>query len=320
MERWWLVLLLSLFIDSKADAQNDFFFGHYMFNPAYFNPGWIGSEQGAFVAFQHRSQWLGYSGTFDGGGGPNTQMLTAMVPIEKFIFSAAGINVSNDNLGPVSNLQVQLPLTISKELRSGSINVGIAPSLFSKTLKAHLLRPNELDDEVINALGGNETQMRLNLAAGFFYSSDNNFFFGVSALNLLQPKFNFGISSIENMQEVSFAAHGGYVFSLNENLNVSPSFLVRTNLKGYTFDIGAIATLNNKIWGGLSFRKEEALIIYLGYSLLQDNKLKAGYSFDYVIEDQNAKSPTSHEIFIRYDLPDLVFGGRKTVKTPRFTF
>lgn len=318
MTRWWLVFFLGLIMSVRAEAQNTFFFSHYMFNPSYFNPGWIGSEQQAFVTFQHRSQWLGYMGSFDDGGAPSTQMLSAMVPVKNFIISGAGINVSNDNLGPVTNLQLQLPLSVSRQLRSGTASIGIAPSLFSQTLRGNLYRPNQPDDPAIP--GGNETQIKPDLAAGIFFSSNSNYFIGLSASNILQPGFNFGISTIDNKQVMSFAIHGGYTLALNDKLKLSPSVLVRSNLKGYTFDAGTIVTLNNKIWGGLSYRREESMIIYLGYSLLQNNKLKAGYSFDYVIHDQSGKAPTSHEIFVRYDLPDLIFGGRKTVKTPRFSF
>jgi hypothetical protein len=51
-----------------------------------------------------------------------------------------------------------------------------------------------------------------------------------------------------------------------------------------------------------------------------ENQLKFGYAFDYVVKDREAKEVTSHEIYIRYNLPDLIFGGRKAVKTPRFNF
>ena len=103
-------------------------------------------------------------------------------------------------------------------------------------------------------------------------------------------------------------------------LVINPTIMVRTDLITYTYDISAVATYQERMWGGVAFRRAESLSILLGYSFLEDNKLKAGYSFDYVIKDRDAKQPTSHEVFIRYDLPNLVFGGRKAVKTPRFTF
>lgn len=317
MKKWWLagIFILGLLV---SQAQNNFFFGHYMFNPSYLNPSWIGSEQQAFVAFQHRSQWLGYSSSFDGSGGaPNTQMLTGVVPVRNFFISSVGINLSNDNLGPQSNFQVQVPITYTFELRNGQFHIGIAPGIFSQTQRFNLLRPNEPDPLI---QGGREVQTRFNLSSGIYYSSNSGWFVGAGATNLLRPGFDFGESGIDNRQEVSLTAHGGYSMDISSGVKLSPTIMVRSNLSSITFDIGGILTLGDKMWGGLSYRRGESAILYLGYGLMENNRLKVGYSFDYVFQEQEAKAPTSHEIFIRYDLPDLVFGGRKTVKTPRFTF
>lgn len=318
MKKWWLLVCVAM-CTLSVSAQNNFFFGHYMLNPSYFNPAWIGGEEVAFVAFQHRTQWLGYSSSFDGSGGaPSTQMLTAAVPFQNFFISSVGINISNDDLGPVGNFQVHLPISFSKAFRTSSISLGVAPSVFSQTQKFDELRFNDPTDPLNNQ--SRETQTQPDLNAGIFFRTDGGFFIGASALNILQPGFDFGLDSLENIQEISYALHGGNRFSLGNDLSISPTFLVRTDLNGFTFDAGALVTLREKMWGGLSYRRKESAIIYLGYSLLPGNKLKVGYSFDYVIQSQRGKAATSHEIFIRYDLPNLVFGGRKSVKTPRFSF
>ena len=55
-----------------------------------------------------------------------------------------------------------------------------------------------------------------------------------------------------------------------------------------------------------------------GYSLMDKNRLKLGFALDLVIQENQAKKATSQEVFVRYDLLDLVFGGKKKIKTPRF--
>ncbi|MEQ9006382.1 MAG: type IX secretion system membrane protein PorP/SprF, partial [Ekhidna sp.] len=77
--------LLSLLLFATAQygfAQNDFFFNHYMFNPSYYNPAWVGTEDQAFAAAHHRSQWVGYDATFDPGGAPTTQLISLVVPVK----------------------------------------------------------------------------------------------------------------------------------------------------------------------------------------------------------------------------------------------
>lgn len=319
MKKWWLLLFGTVCIYSVS-AQNNFFFGHYMFNPSYFNPGWIGGEDVGFVTIQHRSQWLGYSTSFYGSGGaPATQMISAVVPIEGFSISSVGMNISNDQLGALRNIQLQFPMSYSKELRVGMISIGVAPALFSQTLDFSELDPNDPDDPLVPQIGS-QTANRPNLSAGFFFRADRGMYIGASILNILEPGFSYDVENLGNKQKRTLAIHGGRLINIGDELTLSPTFLVRSNLNGFTFDVGAIAILRHKMWGGLSYRKQESAILYLGYSLLANNKLKVGYSFDYIISNRRGKSPTSHEVFIKYDLPNLVFGGRKSVKTPRFSY
>ena len=97
---------------------------------------------------------------------------------------------------------------------------------------------------------------------------------------------------------------------LSRDFLLRPSFLLRANpnnFSNYTLDISAIAEYQDRMWGGVAFKRSEAISILLGYSFLEDGKLRAGYSFDYIVKEQDAKEPTSHEIFIRYNLPDIDF-------------
>ncbi|MEO1254428.1 MAG: type IX secretion system membrane protein PorP/SprF, partial [Bacteroidota bacterium] len=119
---------------------------------------------------------------------------------------------------------------------------------------------------------------------------------------------------------VNYILLGGTSLGMTRDLVLNPTIMVRSDLNAYTFDLSAVAVYQEKMWGGLTFRRSESISLLLGYSFLEGNKLKAGYSFDYVVQNQDGKEPTSHEIFLRYDLPGLILGGRKAVKTPRFTF
>ncbi len=312
-----LTIIFCIFLINVCLAQNSFFFGHYMFNPTNLNPAWSGKEASGYVAFQHRSQWAGYTTSFDGSGGaPNTQMITVGVPVRNFPISSVGLNVVNDNLGAQSNFHAQIPLTFTKKLSNGALHLGIAPGVFSQTQNFNVLRPNEPDPLI---QGGRETQTKVNLSSGLIFNSNNNWYIGLGVINMLEPGFDFG-SAIQNTQEISYSLVGGYNIQLSDIIELSPTVLVRTNTVSTTFDLGGILTLNNKMWAGLSYRKSESAIVYLGYKLLSDNRLKVGYSFDYVIQNREAKAGTSHELYLRYDLPDLVFGGRKKVVTPRFSF
>ena len=85
--------------------------------------------------------------------------------------------------------------------------------------------------------------------------------------------------------------------------------------------MSVIATHQNKISGGVAFRGEESVSLILGYSLLRDNSLVLGYSFDLVVSGLEAKSPTSHELMLRYRLTDISRNVERVIqRTPRFRF
>ncbi|MEQ9402567.1 MAG: PorP/SprF family type IX secretion system membrane protein [Cyclobacteriaceae bacterium] len=313
------LVFLSFLMAFSAIGQNDFFFNHYMFNPSYYNPAWVGSEGEAFVAGHHRSQWVGYSSSFDGNGGaPSSQLISLVIPAQGKL-SGVGLAVSNDRTAELTNLQARFSVSVKKDFRFGSISVGAMPTLFSQSLDFGNFRPVEPEP---NLPDGRESQMAFDLSAGVYFNSDRNYFAGFSAINLMQPSFNYGITGDQLSSEVStnYLINGGTVIGVSRDILFKPTTLIRTDFKSYTFELSGLLYYQEKMWGGLSFRRSESVTLMLGYSFLEDNKLRFGYSFDYVVKDQAGKQPTSHEVYIRYDLPDLILGGRKAVKTPRFNF
>ena len=314
----YLLLFGFLTLSLTLKAQNDAFFGHYMFNRSYYNPAALGVESVASAAFQMRSQWVGYTSSFDGSGGaPNTQLLSLVAPVKSSYLSGIGLHVLNDNLGPVNNLQIQVPVSYQLNLKHGTMDIGIMPGFFSQTQNFDELRFVDPSDPL--NVGSKETQFNPNLAAGIFYNSFRKFFIGVSGTNLLEPGFDFGFDSLSNKLSRTVNAMAGFDFRINPDLVLRPSTLIRYDLNTFTFDFSVLADYKNLAWLGLSYRREESIIFMVGYSFLSNKELKVGYALDYVLNEQEAKQPTSHEFLIKYNLPNFIFGGRKVIKTPRFS-
>ena len=111
---------------------------------------------------------------------------------------------------------------------------------------------------------------------------------------------------------------GGYYYEVNFDVKLQFAALVQSDFTKTTVNVSGLVYLKDTMWGGLSFRQSEAAILLLGYSFLKDKSLKLGYSLDYVIKDQAAKQPTSHEIMLSYELPTNPGAGKKVVRTPRY--
>jgi len=309
-----------LLTSSKAWAQQDPQFSMYMFNPIFYNPAYAGVEGVTKVIAVHRSQWLGYNPAFAASGGaPSTQTLAIQAPLFRFR-SGVGLHITNDNLGPLNNLEVQASYAYHLAFKDAKMSFGIRLGIFSQAIDIGDYNPIDANDPIILAFEeGNDSQVRPDIAAGVFYQA-KKFYVGISATHLTQAEFDFGQNVINNPLENHGYFTAGYNYEFNYKLVLTPSFIVRTDFNEYNFDLGFVGTYDDKFWGGLSYRQGEAAILMVGANLTKDKALGLGYAFDLVLVERDAKAATSHEFLISYKLPVTVSGGKKVVRTPRFRY
>lgn len=297
-----------------AFGQQDAQFTQYMFNSLYYNPAYSGVDGVVKLTAFHRSQWLGYQSSFGDGGAPTTQLFSANMPIFK-LNSGAGFYVMNDRLGPQNNLEVQGSYAYHKGLNRGKISIGIRVGMYAQTINFDKYRAIDEDDPYLADKTGRDSQIRPDVSAGIFYRAEK-YYVGASVNHLVRSQFDFG-SNLRNALDNHMNIVAGYYYDVNFDLQINPTILIKTDFNEYSFDFGAIATLRNTMWGGLSLRQSDAAILLLGYNLLQDKSLKLGYSLDYTIKDRKAKETTSHELMLSYELP-VARSGKKIIRTPRY--
>ena len=311
-----LGILGSIVLSLPIQAQNDSFVSFSIMNPTLHNPAWVGNDRRAHIALQVRSQWTGYKTSFDGkGGAPSSLVFNMSVPITKK-FSGIGISLLNETIGPINNIAINLPLSYKINLIGSELILGLMPGIISRSQDFNDLRFNDPNDPF--NIGTKETQTLFNLALGVLYSLPRNSYVGLSISNLMQPEFNYGLSGFSNKIFTNYTLMLGAFRTIKKGFELRPNLVVKTDLNTLTFDLGVQVQYNTRIWLGTTYRWSEALVVMGGYSLMERNRLKLGYALDLVIQESQAKKATSQEIFIRYDLIDFVFGGKKKVKTPRF--
>ncbi len=317
MQKIFLYTLLGLlfFNSNLAKAQQDAQFSFYMKNMLYYNPAFAGSEGITQISLLHRTQWAGYASTFDNGGAPQTQVLSMTTPIYKFK-SGFGAHVVNDNLGPLNNLEVQLSYAYHLGIKKTKLSFGFRVGAFSQSIDFNEYRPIDPNDEILTGQG-RESQIRPDLAAGVYFRSEK-FYAGASFNHLLRSEFDFGANDLRNALESHAYLTLGYIYTVNFDIKLEPSVLVQTDLNEYSFILGGLAYYKDTMWGGASFRQGDDINILLGYNFLKDKSLSFGYSFGYVISEQEAKEPTNHEVILSYQLPVNPGTGKKVVRTPRF--
>jgi len=304
-----------IFISTSVFAQQDPEFTQYMFNKMYYNPAYAGVEGITKFNLLIRSKWTGYASTFDGAGGaPNTQVFTVSSPLYK-LKSGFGAYLINDNLGNLNNLSFQGSYAYHLPVKGGKLSIGANLGFFSQSIDFTKYRPSDPSDPLLGS--GKDTQVRYDMGLGAFFQA-KKFYVSASVTHILSPSFNFGINNLRNALQPTLFVMGGYHYEVSYNLIITPSLLVQSDFKKALINIGAVARYNDRFWGGISYKYQESAALILGMSLLKSKALEVGYGFDYIVHNQEAKQPTSHEIRLGYALPVNSFGGKKVIRTPRF--
>lgn len=314
--RYFLFFAIASFFGSELYGQQDPQLTMYMFNNLYFNPAYAGVEGVTKITALHRSQWAGYSATFDDGLAPTTQVLSMTTPIYRILpgTSGFGLTVVHDTQALQDNIQVQGAFAYHLGIKKTKLSFGVRMGIYSQSVDGDKYRALNPNDEL---LPGNESQIRPDMALGVFFRAEK-YYAGASFNHVLKTEFDFGKNDLRNALENHAYLTGGYIHKVNFNVTLIPSLLVSTDFNQYSFIIGGIVEFKDKFTGGLSFRQSEDVNVILGYNFLKDKSLNLGYSFGYVLKDREAKQATSHEVMLGYTLPVSPGGGKKIVRTPRF--
>ena len=296
-------------------AQQDPQFSQYMFNNLYLTPAYAGVDGVTKMTALYRNQWTGYQASFDDGGAPTTQMVSFNTPIFK-LRSGFGAYVMSDRQGAQNNLEIQASYAYHLGIKDSKLSFGIRLGAFVQTLDYDQYRAIHENDPNIPG-EGKASQMRPDMAFGIFYRSEK-YYGGIGFNHLLKSEFDFGVPTQRNALENHLYFTGGYIHEVSFDLKLTPTFLVKTDLNEFSFELGLIGTYKDTMWAGLSFRESDAVILILGYSLLKDKSLRLGYAADFTIKDSSAKSVTSNELMLSYELPVNPGSGKKVVRTPRY--
>lgn len=298
-----------------ANAQNLPHFSHYVFNPFYFNPGAAGQFNRVQIQSTLRSQYTGYNAPGQPGGGVFSSAFSLDMPFEK-LKGGLGVQFSNQN---ISNAQSQSELTLAysyhKRINSNIIGVGVGVGVRNLNLKGEDFIQRDPDDPFIPAANMSSMAPQLNIGV---YLINPSYQIGLSTKNVLESSYDIGGTGGAFTEKRQYYLTGRYDYGVTYTLDISPMFLVRSDLITTSAEVGLMATYNQRFWFGASYRHQDAGSALVGANLL-GNSLKLGYAFDFVTFGQEAKSPMSHELFLRYSLTALRMGKKSVVKTPRYS-
>lgn len=305
------VLLLSfVLMFNIGKAQQDPEFTNYMYNHSLINPAYAtGTPSILNLGTFYRTQWVGAVGS------PETFSFFGHLPINKKI--ETGISFFSDEIGEgalkesaiYADFAYILKLTEKYKLSFG-LKAGL--SFLNTDFSDFRLESGPPSSDPAFGQNIDKTFPKIGIGA-FFYSE--NYYVGLSTPSFLKGKHLDETEGIQHTgsEEIHLYLTGGYVFDLNEDFKLKPSFLVRS-VKGIPpmFDVSMNVRYLDRFELGVSYRVDDSFSGLFNIGVTPS--LRIGYAYDHTITNLGRFESGSHEIFLLYDLN--FFRGHD--KSPRF--
>jgi type IX secretion system PorP/SprF family membrane protein len=160
-----------------------------------------------------------------------------------------------------------------------------------------------IDDPTQDALipASNISDNVLDLGFGLHYHIPGKLNFGISSTHLNAGKLsgtNFAYTLARH-----YYVFGGYEHQLNDQLTLRPNFWLKSDVATTQVDVNVNVLWNNMLWGGLSYRLQDAIVPMLGYQgTLANGKgnYRVGYSYDITTSALRNHSSGSHELMLGF--------------------
>lgn len=296
--------LLFAFYGLDSVAQQNPEYTQYMYNTIQVNPGYTGSVGTLEANLLYRKQWVNIDGA------PQTGTFGIHSPIgNKKV--GLGLNFISDELGPSSEQTVT-------GNASYSIDLGVETKL-AFGLKAGFRMMN-IDWTKGRYYNSNDVLLNNNINNKFMptfgtgaYLYSNKWYLGMSVPSFLKSDYYDDIQESIVSDKMHYYFIGGYVFDLSDAIKFKPSVLLKA-VQGAPLatDFSANFLLQEKVTLGASYRMDDSVSALLGLQFAKDFFI--GYSFDYTVTPLNKYNDGTHEVILRYQLPQK----STTIKSPRF--
>ncbi len=299
------MVMSSTVLKAQQEAQ----FTHYFQNFNAYNPGFAGVKNSICATALYRNQWVGFKEVVNGETytvNPRT-MLLAVDGYIKALHGGLNLIVYNDKLGYENNTGVKIGYSYNFYIRDFTLGVGFNLHFLDKSLDFSKLNPLEPNDPLLMQRS-KQSDMVIDGDLGVFLLKPNQFWVGLSAVNLLQSKAELAEASNLKLKTHLFLT-GGYIFPLNnDQFELRPSALIKTDFTTVQYDINLQVYYQGMVWGGLGYRVHDAVMINIGAQPFANSlnqglaPISFGYSYDFTTSaiGRNKVSSGSHEIFINY--------------------
>ncbi|MBM3403803.1 MAG: type IX secretion system membrane protein PorP/SprF [Bacteroidetes bacterium] len=309
MKNWLIIIVLC--IPFHLFAQQEAQFSQYMFDNLSFNPGYAGSQQGICASLLVREQWMGFKDDDGNKVAPQTFLISVHSPV-RILRGGVGGSLYQDKLGFESTIGLKLGYAYQLSLGEGNMAIGAQIGFLNKTIDFDKLTPKHEDDPVIKGKS-KESDMILDGSLGLYYHIPGKFYLGFSVPEIGQSKGSK--TGFKNRRHYFLTA--GYKFPVPgyPAFELSPSLLMKSDFNSFQAELDALVIYNNKIWGGLGYRYQDAVIALVGMNF---KDFRVGVSYDIGVSSIRKYHSGSLEIMAGYCFKIETDKGKRGYRNTRF--
>lgn len=288
-------VIVGFIYSQKADAQQIPQFTQYMLNNYLSNPAVAGTYNYFQLRLNNRYQWVGMNDA------PQTNSISLFGPFSKKDMGW-GSYIYMDVTGPTSKMGLMgsyaYNMSISDETR---ISGGISFGFMQYKVDGSKLTVGENYSNINDPAIFKTTQSTFTPDASVgVYLWSTLYYVGVSANQLFGQKLKLYSDPIgTNRLRQHIQVSGGTNISLNKYYYIEPALLIKYMFRSpLQFEVNAKVTYKGQMWGGISYRYQDAIAILIGYNYKK--KYIIGYSYDYSYTGIRKYQSGTHEIMLGY--------------------
>lgn len=290
------LLMFLTWTGVSAFAQQQPQFTQNMFNKSYANPGHYGLVNAICATGIIRQQWVGFKDELGNKVAPQTSLISVEAPV-KILKGGLGLSIVQDKYGFYKDVTIRLGYSYHKPVGEGLLGIGLNFDFLNKSLESGKFIKVDDSDPVL-ASQSSKGVIMTDVGVGAFLQMPN-YYFGFSAMQLLGSSKDLGGESGTGTFTLKRHLYGtaGYDISFPSNpaYVITPSVYIKTDGVSSQYDFNGLVKYNNKVWGGVTYRLNDAIGILLGMTIKDVN---VGYAYD--IPTSRLGSTGSHEIMVKY--------------------
>jgi len=295
-----ILFILTLTGTSVSKGQQMPQLSQYMFNKYAVNPAVAGTFAHTKMKLGYRYQWIGFDNSV-----PHLINFSVHGPFEEKPMGW-GASAYADIVGPTSKIGALGTYTYNIAINElYRLSMGASMGLLQYKLSGSQI---DLGDDIYDKAFKGTDQAEIvpdgNIGV-YFYST--SLYAGFAAHHLFGNRLNFFDVEGEDLKGLNrltrhYYLSAGKLFMLNSEYRMEAYMLLKGAQSALQWELTAQVTYQNMVWGGLSYRHQDAMSVLVGGQV--DNYI-FGLSYDLLVTDIRPLTSGTIELMVGFNFDDM---------------